>query len=115
MVLPNAARAHVAKEKLLAYLLSPTHHRGKSKAAFFIRYGFTAANWTELAASLVLHATENEVIQTGASRYGTRYAIDGLLHAPSGAVLNVRSVWFITAGEEIPRFTTAHPLKRISR
>lgn len=115
MILPNAARAYVPEEKLLNYLLSSTHPRGKSKADFFIRYGFTAANWMELAAALVRLAMENEVAQTGTSRYGTRYVIDGVLRAPNGSVLNVRSVWFITNGEDAPRFTTAHPLKRILR
>ena len=112
MILPNATRAYVPAEKMLDFLLSPTHHRGKSKAVFFGRFGFTAANWKELAASLIRHAMENEVLKIATSRYGTRYVIDGLLRSPDGSSLNVRSVWFIPAGEDAPRFTTAHPLKR---
>ena len=115
MFLPNAHRAHVPPEKVLHYLLSTTHPRGKSKAEFFKRFGFDAVNWEKLSASLIRHALENEVAQIGTSRYGTLYMVDGLLRAPDGSALNVRSVWFITAGDEVPRFTTAHPLKRIAK
>ena len=112
MKLPNGEAAEVAEEKIAGYLLSSTHRAGKSKAAFFGKHGFTAENWRALAAALRKHATENEASPTGQTAYGTRYVIDGLLAAPDGAVLNVRSVWFINHGTTVPRFATAHPLKR---
>lgn len=115
MILPNANRAVVQPEKIVRYLLSTTHPHGKSKAAFFMRFGFNPANWRDLSDSLILHALKNEVTKIGTSPYGTQYMIDGPLQAPDGSALNVRSVWFITAGEEAPRFTTAHPLKRTPR
>jgi len=40
MKLPNAADTIVAKEKITAYLLSPTHPQGGGKANFFSALGF---------------------------------------------------------------------------
>jgi len=36
----------------------------------------------------------------------------GMLRTPDGNDLNIRSVWFIDLGTEIPRFVTAHPLPK---
>ena len=58
------------------------------------------------------HAIENKVSHSEETAYGARYIVDGLLAAPDGTVLNVRSVWFISHGSTIPRFATAHPLSR---
>ncbi len=114
MILPNAAAANVSEDKIVKYLLSTTHRSGMSKAAFFGRFGFTVSKWQELAAALQRHARENPVGQLKATQYGTRYVVDGVLMAPDGRGLNVRSVWFISRGEDMPRFVTAHPLRRIA-
>ena len=115
MILPRANEVQVPEDKVSRYLLSTTHPRGQSKAVFFLQFGFKADNWRELAAALERHAKENPVASLETNQFGTRYVIDGLLPAPNGAALNVRSVWFISRGVEIPRFVTAHPLKRISK
>jgi hypothetical protein len=44
--------------------------------------------------------------------FGARYIIDGLLKGPDGRWLNVRAAWYINTGGDIPRFVTAHPLRR---
>ncbi len=112
MVLPNAASAEVPEDKIRKYLLSATHRSGKSKAAFFLRFGFNAQDWQQLAAALQRHAKENPVAEAETTEFGTRYVIDGPLIAPDGTALNVRSVWFINRDADAPRFATAHPLKR---
>ena len=112
MKLPNGAQAEVPEAKILGYLLSPTHRAGKSKAAFFSKHGFAGRNWQMLARALRMHAIENNVSHVGETDYGTRYVVDGSLTASDGAVLNVRSVWFINRGATVPRFATAHPLGR---
>lgn len=113
MKLPNAHLATVPEPKMTRYLLDPAHPAGGSKAAFFLRFGFTVAEWRRLAEALLRHARENEVVGTEATRHGTRYAVDGPLTAPNGAILNVRSAWYIDPGSDAPRFVTAHPLPRI--
>ncbi len=65
-----------------------------------------------LADSLILHAQENEIVETEVTKYGTRYVVDSALAAPDGTVLNIRSAWYIDHGSDAPRFVTAHPLSR---
>ncbi len=112
MKLPNAHLAVVSEAKLVDYLLSPTHRRGKSKAAFFLKHGFAREKWEALAEALQKHALLHEVKTREENLFGTRYVIDGAMHSPDGQDLQVRAAWFIDKGGETPRFITAHPLKR---
>ena len=112
MKLPNAEFAEVPERKITLYLLNPAHVAGDSKAAFFLRFGFSAEDWRRLAGELRRHALENEVADTSGTRHGTRYALDGAITAPDGTVLNIRSAWFIDPGSTVPRFVTAHPLPK---
>ena len=112
MKLPNAHLATVPEKKITRYLLNPAHPAGGSKAAFFLRFGFTATDWRYLANALLRHARENDVVATERTAHGMRYAVDGKLLAPDGTALNVRSAWYIHRTGEAPRFVTAHPLPK---
>ncbi len=112
MKLPNFDRATVPQEKITRYLLSPTHRVGKSKAAFFEAFGFKRHKWKELARALRRHVADHAVVETEDTPLGTQYVVEGILPAPDGTSLNVRSAWFIDKGKKEPRFITAHPLKR---
>jgi hypothetical protein len=112
MKLPNAQSATVPERKVTHYLLNPAHPAGGSKAAFFLRFGFTVAEWQRLAEALLRHARENEVVETENTRHGIRYVVDGPLIAPDGKNLNVRCAWYIHPGGDAPRFVTAHPLTK---
>lgn len=112
MKVPNVQAAIVPERKLTHYLLNPAHPAGGSKAAFFLRFGFTISEWQRLADALRRHAQENDVTATEETRHGTRYVADGPLIAPGGTRLNVRSAWFTDAGADAPRFVTAHPLPK---
>ncbi len=46
---------------------------------------------------------DNEIVREEKTRFGTRYIIDGLLQAPDGRMLNVRTAWFIDDESEAPR------------
>jgi hypothetical protein len=74
--------------------------------------GFSSDAWEGLVKALLSHAAENEVAKIEDSPFGTRYIIEGMLVAPDRRGAVVRSVWFIEAGEQIPRFVTAYPLQR---
>lgn len=113
MKVHNAQLATVPERKVTLYLLNPAHPAGGSKASFFLRFGFTLADWQRLAEALLRHVRENEVVETEQTRHGTRYVVDGAMVAPNGIVLNVRSAWFIDTGGERPRFVTAHPLPKL--
>jgi hypothetical protein len=82
MKLPNVRSATVPERKITHHLLkNPAHPAGGSQAAFFLRYGFTAAKWERLAEALLRHARENEVVSMDQTVHGHRYAIDGRLTA----------------------------------
>jgi hypothetical protein len=113
MKLPNAERATVPEQKVTRYLLNPAHPAGGSKASFFLRHGFSIGDWQRLAEALLRHATDNQVVDTEQTRYGTRYALDGPLTAPDGTILNVRTARYTDPGSDAPRFVTAHPLPKL--
>ena len=58
MKLPNAQFATVPEQKITRYLLNPAHPAGGSKALFFLRFGFTVADWPRLAEALLQHAPQ---------------------------------------------------------
>ena len=110
MKLPNASRAVVPVEKLVDYLLDETHPDGGSKAVFFRRAGFRPEAWGELAAALLLHATENDVASEEETEHGRKFVIEAVIAMPAGQRPLVRSIWVILRGEDTPRFVSAYPL-----
>jgi hypothetical protein len=108
--LPNHNQAVVPREKIVDYLLSLAHRDGRSKALFFSGCGFSVDDWQTLANALLRHAADHEVAKIEASQFGTRYIVEGELHAPDGRTPLVRVVWFIDTDEELPRLATAYPL-----
>ena len=114
MKLPDVEKAEIPEAKVVRYLLSTSHRAGKSKASFFMGFGFGPERWEELARALKQHAIDNEVTLEETTVFGTRYVIEGLLQAPDGRWLNIRSAWFIDKKGDAPRFITAHPLRRRS-
>ena len=113
MKLPNVELAVVPERKVTLYLLNPAHPAGGSKAWFFLRFGFTAAEWSRLAEALLRLARESEVVETEETPHGRRFVVDGPLIAPDGTSLNIRSAWYIDPGGVAPRFVTAHPLPKL--
>jgi hypothetical protein len=112
MKLPNLDQAQVPREKIVGYLLSFTHPDGRAKAEFFSRYGFTTGNWRDLALALLTHAKEHEVTRAEASPFGTRYVVEGIIRTPDDRDPQLRAVWFVEAGESVPRLVTAYPMSR---
>lgn len=110
MKLPNHQQAVIPREKIVDYLLSPTHRDGRSKAEFFTRFGFSREDWETLAAALFDHAAAYEVAKIESSPFGSRYVIEGAITSPDGRNPGVRVVWFVETDMEIPRLATAYPL-----
>ena len=115
MKLPRLEQAVVPQTKIVEYLLSPTHPDGSSKERFFIQFGFSVSSWQALASALLEHAANHEIAKMERSPFGTRYVIEGIMYAPDGRMPVIRSVWFIEATEQTPRFVTAYPLERSRR
>lgn len=112
--LPEAQRAVVDERKITRYLLSPEHPTGRFKAQFFVAFGFRLDAWEALRQ----HAQENDVAQTIATDFGTKYIVDGPPETPDGRRPRLRTVWFVGGGEAwfvgggeaLPRFVTAYPI-----
>ena len=50
MKLPNAGKVIVERRKIVDYLLNPAHRYGAGKAGyFFVKFGFQAKEWEQLA------------------------------------------------------------------
>ena len=111
MKLPRAKRARVDERKVVGYLLSTHHPDGRSKAAFFGSFGFSAARWELLADALRDHGMNGEVTSIATSDYGARYSVDGVIETPDGRNPRVRTVWLVDENGK-PRLITAHPLRR---
>ena len=112
MRLPNAERARVEREKITDYLLSTPNPGGRSKAAFFLSFGFSADSWEDLAEAVRLHGRSHEVVRTVETVHGPRYCVDGVIETPDGRNPRVRTVWQVDTGSDQPRFITAFPRRR---
>ncbi len=111
MKLPNAEKAIVAKAKIVSYLLNLSSENGKSKARFFLAFGFTIEAWEVMAEALKQHALTHEVKAVEEhSPFGMHYVIEGALTTPDERNPAVRVVWIIDEGDDVPRLVSAYPL-----
>jgi hypothetical protein len=101
----------VPLSKTASYLLSPDHDDGGAKAKFFLGYGFTQTNPSQLSRALLQHAADNEVAEVVDSQYGVKYIVEGDMLMANGKVKGVRSVWIVDTGTTAPRLVTAYPLE----
>ena len=111
MKLPNYEKGVIPRTKITDYLLSLRHRDGCSKAKFFMRFGFSSEQWEILAQALKHNAAHNEITRTEKTYFGMRYVIEGTLLTPDGRNPEIRTIWFIETGTDMPFFVTAYPLK----
>jgi hypothetical protein len=107
--LPNREQAVVTQAKVL-YLLTPRGEQDKSK--YFRRFGFALEAWEHLAAALLRHAEDGEVIETSFEPTATRFVVSGQLRTPDGRNPKMISIWYIDTDKEFPRFITAFKDRR---
>jgi len=107
--LPHCEQAWVPRRKLLDYLLSPSHPVGKGKAAFFHQHGFDESSVADLEIGLLAIARSEEAVRMEETPYGQKFTVDGILEAPGGRSVRLRTVWILETGSRAPRFVTAFP------
>ena len=112
MKLPRAEDAIIDLEKISGYLLNHEHRFGASKAAFFEGLGFRSDSWEKLAAALLRHARQNDIVAMKETPFGPRFEIQGNLTGPSGRERTIRTVWQFDKGDVAPRLITAYPVTR---
>ena len=83
----------------------------KTKAVFFIQFGFSMAQWEQLGIALKSHAMEHDVVKVENNDFGTRYVVEGQLKTSDERNPFVRVVWFVDVDETVPRLVTAYPLE----
>ncbi|MFZ1109160.1 MAG: DUF6883 domain-containing protein [Rhodomicrobium sp.] len=110
--LPNAGAAFIDPRKIAGYLLSTAHPRGRSKAIFFMRLGFSASQPEIMARALFDHARRHDLAGLMETPYGIHYIIEGALETPDRRNPLIRAIWVIKSGETAPRFVTATPIGR---
>ena len=111
MKIPNAERAVVDIRKLQDYCLNPQHHRGKHKARLFISLLNMDADDAEGLRNALLEAVKNRDAQLAdKDAYGQRYTLDFTLNWRDKQA-TIRSAWIIETNTDIPKLTTAFPLK----
>jgi hypothetical protein len=109
--LPNYERCIIPQAKITKYLLNLQSENGKSKARFFLAFGFSIETWQVMADALKQHAAGHEIHEIVVRQsFGINYVIDGALTTPDGRNPQVRVIWAIDEGDEIPRLVSAYPL-----
>ena len=111
-MLPHGQHATVDREKITEYLLSVSNPRGRTKATFFLGFGFNIDQWQDFATALRLHGASHDVVKVVKTPYGSRYYVDGTIETPDGRDPQVRTVWQVDVGSDYPRLITAHPIRR---
>ena len=112
MKLPNVRQAQIERGKITNYLLTAVNPRGRAKADYFLRFGFSVDRWEEFSVALKIHAASHEVARVVETAYGSRYHVDGTIETPDGRNPVIRTVWQVDAGSVHPRFITAYPRRR---
>jgi len=107
---PDAARAVVMEVKVRDYLLAAEHPDNGGKAGFFARFGFSRLRWRDLHAALVMHLSDNVVIQASPAGGGIRVRVRCNLASPDGRNPCITTVWALDPGRP-PSFITAFPGK----
>lgn len=109
MRLPDGSRALVDRRKVVEYLLNPAHPDNGGKASFFEALGFSIADPDVLVAALASLGAHGQVTAEMVTDHGQKYVVDGGIQLPDGTVANVRSVWIVDRGQQVPRLVTAYP------
>ncbi|MGA7303867.1 MAG: DUF6883 domain-containing protein [Rhodothermales bacterium] len=112
MRLPNSDSAFIPSRKLVAYLLSESHTRGRGKARFFTAQGYSHDDPDMLAEGLLEIARSNDVSRIEESIHGTKYVVTGVIRSPIGQLITLTTIWITETDGASPRFITAYPVKR---
>ncbi len=109
MRIPGADQAIIAEQKLVGYLLNPSHPRGRAKARLLHSLGYDRGNPQALADDLRRQHLTHEPETVKESPIGTQFIILGPIRTPRGRTRVFKSVWQIDRGDQVPRLITMVP------
>src|SRR5829696_3465335 len=110
-MLPETQHAVIELTKVVDYLFNPAHPDNGGKAAFFLGWGFVAADWEAFDKAVREMISAAPVADRVESDWGTKYVVEWTLTAPNGITPMVRTVWIVDQGATWPRLVTAYPRK----
>jgi hypothetical protein len=104
--LPNAQGAVIEVGKLRDYCLSNAHPRGRHKARVFrealgLTSGDTAWLQREILDGIQNHSAEKQ----NSDDFGSRWCVDLPMTRQNQKAV-VRTIWMMSAGEDVPRLIT---------
>lgn len=107
--LPQGREAVVKRDKLVHYMLDPSHPRGGSKARRWDEVlGYRRQHSEELRRALSDAASSGTVKHCRPARpVGLTWTVDLVLTGPNGQTATVRSLWHTLAPGAAPRLTSA--------
>jgi hypothetical protein len=97
----------IERQKILDYLLSPTHHVGQYKAEFFMALGYHQLIWKVLESD-IRDLLKGRLLPADESPHGTKYTLSGWITGPNGKSARILTVWIVQAHNGL-RFVTAYP------
>lgn len=100
--------AVISRDKIVGYLLSPSHPIGRYKAAFFASLGYSV-DTPEVLERDLRQLLGAELAELDVTEYGRKFSSRGLITGPNGRQAYVFAIWIILSGEISPRFVTAYP------
>lgn len=110
-ILRNADRAIIDERKVRDYLLNPLHARGGHKARMFAAaLGYQRFDHVRLIEQIRAGILRHEAVLIDAVPYGERLRVEIPIVGPTGSA-TVRTLWIIRTGEDVPRLTSAYPIK----
>lgn len=101
----------IPREKLTRYLLVFQPESDKSK--FLAQAGYTQDNPDALEAAIRVMIKEYEAVFDRHDRFGDFFRVEGILKGTGGRDLMVTTIWIIRTDEEVYRFVTLKPSRRI--
>lgn len=108
MLLPNANKAIIKKEKITDYVLNFDHFEGKNKARVFSSIlGLKKENSYYLINSIRRAILINDAIKQSQSAFGTKYTVDFELMFQKKTA-KIRTGWIIEHDKNIPRLITCY-------
>jgi hypothetical protein len=110
-LLQNADRAIIDERKIRDYLLNPWHARGAHKARMFAAaLGYQRFDHARLISQIRRGILACEAVPIDHVPHGQRFRVEILIEGATGSAI-VRTLWIVRTGEDVPRFTSAYPIK----
>jgi hypothetical protein len=110
-ILRNADRAIIDERKVRDCLLNPLHARGGHKARMFAAaLGYGRFDHARLIAQIRESILTHEAMLIDMTPYGERFRVDIPIAGSTGSAV-MRTLWIVRRGEDVPRLTSAYPIK----